>query len=201
MKNHLPHRNVPVRTGWLKNKGRRKAEEVLLLALPPIPLGQITSTSFLIYEMGITAHFYFTEIAWGLGYIVCKSRLENAIKTPTTELLSSFSEWFPNSFCSLSPVTNVFVESLSNTQRERWVKLLGWQIINNSGNWTQCPPSYLSVPLRALWHPKTVLPNSLATGFCWRPDLHMANCMHTQSRLVFSKGGQQQRNTLHLQQT
>lgn len=63
IKKHLPHRNVPVRAEWLKNKARRQAEEVVLLALAPVPIEQNSFTNFLIYEISITAHFYFKETA------------------------------------------------------------------------------------------------------------------------------------------
>lgn len=39
----------------------RQAKEVVLLVLTPVPLGQISITSFLIYKIGIIAPFYLTE--------------------------------------------------------------------------------------------------------------------------------------------
>jgi len=74
-------------------------------------------------------------------------------------------------------------------------------IVTNSGNWTRCPPLYLYVLLHGLWHLKMVLLGSLAFGFCWTPALRITICTHMQSLLVLSKGGQQQRNLVHLQQT
>lgn len=71
--------------------------------------------------------------------------------------------------------------------------------VTKSGNGAQLTPAYLSVPLRGGWHLKTVLPNTLVLAGALL-SISVAACRCKVSR-AFSRRGQKQTNSFHLQQT
>lgn len=126
----------------LKNKGRRWAEEIVLLALPFLPQKSRTN---LFYQFPYlwNGHNCLFLLHWNSLRLYClQNQVGKCYKMSTLEFyLPLLGLVFAFAHCHQS---HLYLLSawLTYIDRERWVQLLDGQMAPSSANWMWCTPSY-----------------------------------------------------------